>query len=62
VIRVNFVSLLFYLGLVSIADTLKGGPLLVFRIALLKFDVWYLRDAFNDVDIFRLVMSGGLPT
>jgi hypothetical protein len=53
--RVNFVSLLFYLGLVSIADTLKGGPLLRIQNRTVKNLMYgYLRDAFYDVDIFRL--------
>lgn len=53
--RVNFVSLLFYLGLVSIADTLKGGPLLRIPNRTVKNLMYgYLRDAFYDVDIFRL--------
>jgi hypothetical protein len=53
--RANFVSLLFYLGLVSIADTMKGSPLLrIPNRTVEKLMYGYLRDAFYDVDVFRL--------
>lgn len=53
--RENFVSLLFYLGLISIAGTVKGSPVLrIPNHTVRKLMYGYLRDAFQDVNIFRI--------
>ena len=53
--RKNFVSLLFYLGLISIADTAKGSPVLrIPNHTVRKLMYGYLRNAFQDVNIFRI--------
>lgn len=53
--RENFVSLLFYLGLVSITSTAEGVPVLRIPNRTIRDLMYgYLRDAFYDVDIFRI--------
>jgi len=55
--RDNFISLLFYFGLISFADTSRGKPLLkVPNLTIWKLMYGYIRDAFKDVDIFRIAL------
>jgi len=51
----NFVSLLFYLGLLSIKGERTGRTLLhIPNLTIMKLMYGYLRDAFYDVDVFRI--------
>jgi len=53
--RENFVSLLLYLGLLSFDGLVKGSPLLqIPNLTIGKLMYGYLRDAFQDVDVFRV--------
>ncbi len=53
--RVNFASLLFFFGLLSFDGIREGMPLLrIPNRAVLKLMYGYLRDGFNDIDIFRV--------
>ncbi|MDM8537487.1 AAA family ATPase [Desulfobacterales bacterium HSG17] len=53
--RENFISLLFYFGLLSFKGTFEGEPLLgIPNMTVKKLMYGYIRDAFHDVDIFRL--------
>ena len=53
--RVNFTSLLFFFGLLSFDGIREGMPLLrIPNRAVLKLMYGYLRDGFNDIDIFRV--------
>jgi hypothetical protein len=51
----NFVSLLHYFGLITIAGTRDGRPLLKIPNLTIKDLMYsYIRDSFQDVDVFRL--------
>ncbi|MCP4106312.1 MAG: AAA family ATPase [Desulfobacteraceae bacterium] len=53
--RKNFVSLLFFFGLLSFNGVRKGKPLLhIPNLTVRKLMYGYLRDAFRDVDVFRI--------
>lgn len=53
--RENFVSLLFYLGLISIAETAEGAPVLrVPNLTIKQLMYGYLRNAYEEVNVFRL--------
>jgi hypothetical protein len=53
--RMNFVSLLFYFGLLSVAGTTEGMPRLrIPNRTIREMMFGYLRDALYDVDVFRL--------
>jgi len=50
----NFVSLLYYLGLLTFAGESEGGPLLKIPNRTIRQLMYgYLRDAYRDVDVFR---------
>lgn len=51
----NFISLLYYFGLLSFTGEREGRPLLQIPNQTIKTLLYgYIRDAFNDVDVFRL--------
>ncbi|MGE0083823.1 MAG: AAA family ATPase [Desulfococcaceae bacterium] len=53
--RENFISLLFYFGLLSIRGRHEGIPLLrIPNLTVRNLMYGYIRDAFQDVDIFRI--------
>lgn len=53
--RKNFVSLLYYFGLLALAGEREGEPLLRIPNHTIKDLLYgYLRDAYQDVDVFRL--------
>lgn len=53
--RENFISLLFYLGLLSFDSISEGIPVLCIpNMTVWKLMYGYLRDAFQDVDVFRI--------
>jgi hypothetical protein len=57
--RENFVSLLFYLGLVTLDGVSEGLPVLrIPNLTIRKLMYGYLRDAFRDVDVFRVDLWG----
>jgi hypothetical protein len=57
--RENFVSLLLYLGLLSFDEISEGRPVLqIPNLTIGKLMYGYLRDAFHDVDVFRVDLWG----
>ncbi|MDM8538815.1 AAA family ATPase [Desulfobacterales bacterium HSG17] len=53
--RENFISLLYYFGLISFKGTERGkAKLIIPNLTIKKLMYGYIRDAFKDVDIFRI--------